>query len=64
MKYLIYQLANPSLVVKYIDTNGVAVLTTNENEAMQFDSEDEASSVADTIGGSNFWGTRPVRHGH
>ena len=64
MKYIIYRIETPHLYVKYINSDGSATLTNNESEAMLFNSEVEADAIIETIGGSNFWGTRPQRpHG-
>ena len=66
MEYVIYQIDRPLLMVKYINTDGSITLTNSVDDAMQFNSDDEARTVADTLSPSaDFWGTRPTRpHGH
>ena len=61
MKYIIYEKERPQLFVKYINSDNSVTLTNVENDAMQFDTEDDVGDIISTIGGSDFWGTRPTR---
>ena len=63
MKHIIYKKTDPSLLVMSVDTKYNPQLTTNENLAMEFDTETQALAFIDLLNpsGTEFWGSRPHR---
>jgi hypothetical protein len=62
MKFLLYNLDEPILVVSAIDSDYNPTFVTNEDYAMQFGTVAEADAVGNIINDPiEFVGTRPVR---
>ena len=63
MKFVIYQQANPNLLVMSVDSNYNPHLTTTEALAMEFNSASDAGAMINLLNpsGAEFWGSRPKR---
>jgi hypothetical protein len=64
MKFVIYQQANPNLLVMSVDSSYNPQLTTTESLAMEFNSASDAWAMMINLlnpSGAEFWGSRPKR---
>jgi hypothetical protein len=62
MKYVIFKIEEPTLMVQTLDSQYNPQLTNDVDNAMLFDSETEAlAMIGNMEGTTEFWGARPKR---